>query len=163
MLAQFVLLSCSDYDLSGKANHDGPVREEEDTVPDTDTDVADDSGSPDTDTNVPPDDTAGKGDYPDGKIDVVLIIDVAYSYDCYRVELPTRTHALIEALIDSGADVAISLATYDDYDVDGEWWVAYGGNPYTLEQQLTTDKSRLLSVAGGLEFNWGGDDPGTGY
>ncbi|MFZ5478971.1 MAG: hypothetical protein ACOZNI_19530 [Myxococcota bacterium] len=156
-----VLASCSDYDLSG--NNDDPKggRDPRDSAtPDSDTIV--DSGTTGTggttDTDDPDTDTV-----PDGKIDVVLVIDVAYWYDCYRVELPTRTQELVTALFDSGANVGVSIVTYDDYAVDGEWWVAYGGVPYVLDQQLSTSKDQVNAVAGGLEFNWGGDGPGTGY
>lgn len=160
------LLSCSDYDL-GKRNeepHDRPPLDSNgqvidtssttDTLPGTDSGTVTDPG-PDTDTTP-------QEEPPSGKIDVMLIIDVAYFYDCYHADLPVNTNALVRALFASGADVTIGIATYDDYQVDGEWFAAWGGVPYKLEQQLTTDESRLQTAAGGLELEWGGDGPGTG-
>ncbi len=156
------LFACSDYQLGGKSDRNRPAEETGEHVVDTSVDDTDDSA--DTD-EVPVTDSDGDTsvEFPEGKIDVVLIMDIAYSYDCYRVELASRTSELINALFDSGADVAVSISTYDDYNVEGEWWVAWGGVPYVLEQQLTTDRATALTAAGGLDFNWGGDGPGTGY
>lgn len=159
MLLLLGLVACSDYSLGGKDEHPKP-QEDSDPIP-VDTSVSDTEDSPAETGVVPTDDTAVE--HPAGKIDVVLIMDVAYSYDCYRVELADRTSELINALFDSGADVGISIGTFDDYNVDGEWWVAYGGVPYKLEQQLTTDRATALASASRLEFTWGGDGPGTGY
>lgn len=171
LLPLLALVACSEYDLgSASSEPDKPDRADTDVTPvdtsatvdtSTDTDgdttaVQDDSGGdPDTDTDTPV-------DVPDGKIDVVLLIDVAYIYDCYHANLATNTDALVNALLDSGANVAISIATYDDYQVSGEWYAASGGLPYALLKQVTTDRSALLSVASGLSLDWGGDGPGTG-
>jgi hypothetical protein len=95
-------------------------------------------------------------------MDVMLLIDVAYFYDCYHADLPVNTDALVAALLTSGADVNVGIATYDDYQVEGEWFAAWGGLPYKLEQQLTNDRSRLQTASSGLELEWGGDGPGTG-
>jgi hypothetical protein len=156
-LALALLATCSDYDLSGKGDEpQGGRRPEDTTTPDTDR--PEDSGTTGGGTVTDPGETV-----PEGRVDVVLVIDVAYWYDCYRVELPTRAVELVNALFDSGVDVAVSIVTYDDYNVDGEWWVAYGGVPYTLDLQMTTSREQAVAAAGGLEFNWGGDAPGTGY
>ncbi len=152
------LLSCSDYKLGGKNDH--PPAPEDSDPHHVDTSVSDTDDSPSETGGVP---TGDSGEHPDGRIDVVLIMDVAYSYDCYRVELADRTAELITALFDSGADIAVSIGSYDDYNVEGQWWVAYGGVPFRLEQQLTTDKATALAAAARLEFTWGGDGPGTGY
>lgn len=157
--------SCSDYDLGQTS--DKPGREPEaDTAPvDTDggtttgdTDVHDSGVVTDTDTT-----TDTPTQVPSGKIDVVLLMDIAYIYDCYHADLPLNTNALLDALYASGADVAVSIATYDDYYVSTEWFTATDGKPYILEEQLTTDKSRLVSIANRLDLSWGGDGPGSGY
>lgn len=154
----FALVGCSDYDLQhGKA--EGPKGETTGgtgTTEVVDTSAPEDTDDPDTDTH-PVEGT------PEGKIDVVLLLDLAYSYDCYHPELATNGAALVDALFDSGADVAIAIATYDDYNVDGKWWVAWGGVPYLMTQQLTTDRAALKSDLAAIEMTWGGDGPGTGY
>ncbi|MDP2309508.1 MAG: hypothetical protein Q8P18_26030 [Pseudomonadota bacterium] len=168
----FALAACSEYDL-GNASDDPktPDRRDTDTppvdtstTPDTSTDT--DSGTvvvpDDTGDDTTPPDTDTPVDVPDGKIDVVLLIDVAYIYDCYHADLPANTDALVRALLDSGANVAVSIATYDDYQVSGEWYAASGGLPYALLQQITTDRSGLLAAASRLSLDWGGDGPGTG-
>lgn len=161
------LFACSDYDIQGDEK-DPPAGRRDDTGdPATDTgDVADDTDSADGGDTVG--DSGGGGetgdpDAPSGKIDVVLLVDVAYFYDCYHADLALRTGELITTLFSSGADVAVAIATYDDYQVENEWFAAWDGLPYRLEQQLTTDTSRLQSAASGLELEWGGDGPGSGY
>lgn len=160
-----LLTACTDYALKG--GDDDPRAPRDDTDPDPVVDSAEDTDTtPDTDSGdvtVPPDTGDEVVEPPSGKIDVVLVIDDSYWYDCYRVELPTRTTEIINALFASGANVAVAIATYDDYNVEGEWFAAWGGTPFTLDQQLTTDSARLLAVAAGLEFTWGGDGPGTGF
>ncbi len=162
-VALALLASCTEYDLSGESDDPKGNPREEDTTATTDTDTTVDSGTTGggtvTDTDEPgPDDTT-----PAGRIDIVLVMDVAYWYDCYRVELPERTVELVNALFDSGADLAISIVSYDDYAVDGNWWIAYGGLPYTLNLQMSTSRDQVLAAASALEFTWGGDGPGTGY
>ncbi len=169
LLPLLALAACSDYDL-GKATDEPAERDRPDSdAPPVDTSAATDTAPPgDSGTVVVPDtgeDTDTDPpvvDVPDGKIDVVLIVDEAYVYDCYHADVATHTNDLVAALLDSGANVAIALASFDDYQVSGEWWAATGGLPYTLLQQLTTDRSLLLAAASGLSLEWGGDGPGTG-
>ncbi len=150
-------LSCSDYDLSkGNTAQPVPPTHGNGHDPQTDTSAQVDSGETGgADTQVP--------DVPEGKVDVVLLIDVAYFYDCYHADLALNTAALVDALLDSGADVAIGIASFDDYYVDGEWYTAWAGVPYTFGTQITTDRSRLHAAASSLELEWGGDGPGDGY
>jgi hypothetical protein len=160
------LVACSDYDL-GKADPEPGARGGRDTdVVPVDTSVTTDTApGPDSGTVVVPDDTGDTTpvtDVPDGKIDIVLLIDEAYVYDCYHADLPGSTDALVNALFDSGANVAVAIAIYDDYQVSGEWFAAADGLPYQLKQQITTDRSRLLSAATTLALEWGGDGPGSG-
>ncbi len=159
VVATLLLVSCSDYDLTAEKETTKipPGRQDEH---DPGADSSDDGGSGSDDT--------GGGelpgtDVPEGKIDVVLLIDGAYWYDCYHADLAVNTAALVDALFDSGADVGIAIASFDDYYVDGEWYTAWEGHPYTLNTQLTTDRSRLHSAAAGLSLEWGGDGPGDGY
>lgn len=179
LLPLLAIAACSEYDLGtspdepggkGRPDTDAPVTDT-DTTEDTDTDtdsgtgVIPDSGAPDS--GIPDSGTPDSGDdtpvdVPDGKIDVVLIIDVAYVYDCYHADVAVHTDALVNALFDSGANVAVAIATFDDYQVSGQWFAASGGLPYALLQQLTTDRSRLLSAASALSLEWGGDGPGSG-
>ena len=151
-------IACTDYDLQGGKTHEGRVDDTDEHDPDT---------SSQEDTNpAETGDSAGEetpGEVPDGKVDVVLLIDIAYWYDCYHADLPVVTNDLVNALFGSGADVAVAIATYDDYNVEGEWYNAFSGVPYLLVQQLTTDIPRLQSSTSGLELEWGGDGPGTGF
>lgn len=154
-----LLVGCSDYDLSQGTKPSGnPGGRGDSFAPESDSGaVVDSAETGGRDTGLPAEPV------PEGKVDVVLLIDVAYIYDCYHAELATETAALVEALLDSGADVAIGIASFDDYMVDGEWYTAWGGVPYTLGTQITTDRGRLLAAAGDLSLEWGGDAPGTGY
>lgn len=156
MLALALLVACSDYNLDqGK---DAPGKP---TPTDSGGHPVDTSGSRDTQGG---EDSGGVVQpAPDGRIDVVLLEDVAYFYDCYHADLADHTTALVAALLGSGGDVAVALASFDDYQVSGEWWAADGGVPYTLLQQLTTDESKLDAAAATLSLEWGGDGPGTGY
>jgi hypothetical protein len=95
-------------------------------------------------------------------LDVALVVDVAYVYDCYHADVALHTANVVDALLTSGADVTISISSFDDYQVDGEWYAGSGGKPFTLRQQQTTDASRLTSAASGLSLDWGGDGPGSG-
>lgn len=163
-LSLLLLTACSDYNVNGDNKpakgrnhvdaHDVDTGASQDSVPTDDTDSGSDTVT-DTGTEIEPP--------PKGKIDVVLLIDVAYWYDCYHADLPVESQALISALLGSGANVAISIATFDDYNVDGEWNTALGGLPYIMKQQLTTDAGLLASAASQLELVWGGDGPGTGF
>lgn len=156
-----LVVGCSDYNLDGAPDHAGekPPLEETTTGPSTD------SATTSTDTEdsatgtVPSVDTAA----PEGKIDVVLLIDEAYFYDCYHADLPRRSTELIDLLLGSGADVAIAVATFDDYQVTDAWYAGDNGLPYALTQQLTTDAGRLHNAASGLSLAWGGDWQGSGY
>ena len=151
-------VSCSDYDLAAgndPANLDPKQRDSFDPQSE-DTSIALDSGKDSGEVVIP------GTDVPEGKIDVVLLIDIAYFYDCYHADLALNTTALIEALFVSGADVSVGIASFDDYYVDGEWFTAWGGEPYTFGTQLTDDRGRLASVASSLELAWGGDGPGDG-
>ncbi|MBM4368061.1 MAG: hypothetical protein FJ102_17755 [Deltaproteobacteria bacterium] len=157
-LASALLVACSDYNLAeGNTKEPNQRDSGRDHDPEVDT----------SDTEADPGDSGGgdvpASDVPDGKVDVMLIIDIAYWYDCYRVDLAVDGGALVDALYDSGADVAVGVATYDDYMVDGEWFQAWAGYPYTLPTQLTTDRSRAKNAMTSLEFQWGGDDAGDGY
>ncbi len=160
------VLGCSDYDLT-EGRSDGKGTDPEDsTAPDIDSDtLLEDSADPpvDSGTVTVPDDTSPVQEVPEGKIDVVLLIDVAYVYSCYHAVVGDHASELVGALLSSGADVAVSIASFDDYNVDGEWYVAYGGLPYVLVQQLTTESSLLQSAASTLELKFGGDGPGSGY
>lgn len=154
-----LLAACSDYDLSSEPAVAGDRPGGRDSFqPEVETGGNEDtSGSGTGETGAPGE------PLPDGKVDVVLLVDVAYIYDCYHADIAFETAALVEALLDSGADVAIGISTFDDYMVDGEWYTAWDGGPYTLGTQITTDRSRLLSVASSMSLEWGGDAPGTGY
>lgn len=159
-MALLTLLACTDYHLGGKSEPPGPTEDSGEPVV-VDTHTSDSTPEPVDTGTVPIVDTSTE--HPEGRIDVALVIDTAYFYDCYRVELPAATSELINALFDSGADVAVSIGTYDDYNVSGEWWVATGGVPYLLNLQMTTDRATALATAARLEFQWGGDGPGSGY
>jgi hypothetical protein len=153
-----LLLGCSDYALNNGADKTGVVDSgERDHNPRTDTDGTsvddDDSGS----TTIPDEDV------PEGKVDVVLVVDTAYLYDCYHANLPVESAALVDALFASGADVAIGAVSYDDYYVDDEWYSAWDGYPYVYVQQLTTDAGVAKASLSTLELVWGGDGPGDGY
>ncbi len=166
-LPLFLLAGCSDYNVSGDNKptkgrnqddtHTVDTGASQDSVP---TDTTDSGGDTVTDSGG---DSGTVEEPPKGKIDVVLLIDVAYWYDCYHADLAVEGAALINALMGSGANIAISVATFDDYNVDGQWYTAYGGLPYIMKQQLTTDTGLLLSAVSGLELVWGGDGPGTGF
>jgi len=154
-------LACSDYNLDGTKDHAGrrdpSDREEVDTSAGlTTTEGTDTSTGGGTE---PGRDTAA----PDGRVDVVLLLDRAYWYDCYHADLPLQVGRLVDALFASGADVAVGITTYDDYQVDGQWMAADGGLPYVLVQQLTTDPSRLHTAAAAVTLEWGGDWQGSGY
>jgi hypothetical protein len=150
-------LACSDYVLQGEKDHEGTDLwgEEsgagENTLDSNPKEDPKDSSS----QNMPP--------VPDGKVDVALLIDVAYVYSCYHAELPTRTQELTRALLNSGADVSIAIASFDDYNVDGEIFAKWGGLPYLLEQQLTDDQGLLDAAGGRLSLDWGGDGEGSGF
>jgi len=171
-----LLAGCSDYKLNsgGPANQVGPDGGA----------AAGDGGAGDgggDSGSQPPDDeqgdggggssTDGGGDggtdggaVSDGrKIDVVILVDTAYWYDCYHPDLAAEVDGLVDALLDSGHDAAVAIATYDDYNVAGQWWAADGGLPYVLLQQLTTDRVRLHAASATLAMVWGGDGPGSGY
>ena len=158
-LVPVLLFACSDYDLAAGQSQPGGHPDGRDTFsPNGETSETADSGETGRkDTAIPSE------PIPEGKVDVALVIDVAYFYDCYHADLAVNTAALVEALLDSGADVAIGISSFDDYAVDGEWFSAWGGVPYTLGTQVTTDRSRLLAVARGLSLEWGGDGAGSGY
>jgi hypothetical protein len=154
-----VFAACSDYDLAEGNSPAGRRPGGSDTfLPDAEIGAIGDSA----DTSRGDTDLPGEP-VPEGKIDVVLRIDIAYFYDCYHADLALNATALVDALFDSGADVAVGIATFDDYNVDGEWYTAWGGEPYTFISQLSTDRSRALAAAGRLSLEWGGDGPGTGY
>lgn len=160
------LFACSDYDLGQKGGEPGARDPRDSGAPDTDQDTLEDT-DPGTETGggTIPDDTDDTDipvEVPDGRIDVVLIIDEAYVYDCYHAEIGPRSYEVASALIGSGANVAVAIASYDDYQVSGEWYAASDGVPYRLEQQLTTDLTLLQAASNGLELEWGGDGPGSG-
>ena len=157
LLAVALVSGCSDYGLNrGNSGPDGKQHDPEEQDPPTETAVDSAPLAETGDTVVPAEGV------PEGRIDVVLIEDVAYFYDCYHADLAGETDALIDALFDSGADVAMSIASYDDYQVDGEWFASTNGLPYVLEEQITTDESLLHTAAAGLSLEWGGDGPGSG-
>lgn len=162
-----LLLSCSDYKLSGdpKGNADDGGRPE-DGGGESDGGGGDSGWTPtDPETG---DGGAGDGGAGDGgasakMIDVVVIVDVAYSYSCYHPDVDLRVQQLAEELWATGHDVAMAVATYDDYAVSGTWWARTGGTPYTLVQQMTTDIERVRTTASTLSMEWGGDGPGSAY
>lgn len=162
-LVAIVAFGCSDYELTqgtdktGQQDSGGRDFNPRDDTDDTQLDDTD-SGKVDN-----PDTGEQNGDVPAGKIDVALVIDIAYLYDCYRANLPVVTAALVDALFDSGADVAIGAVSYDDYFVDDEWYTAWEGYPYTMVQQLTTDRATAKASMNTLELEWGGDDQGDGH
>jgi hypothetical protein len=96
-------------------------------------------------------------------VDVVIIVDVAYSYDCYHPELDTKVPELIDLLFEMDADVNVALGTYDDYTMDGEWWASWDGTPFTMLHQMSSDKEGLKYHAATLEMIYGGDDKGSAY
>ncbi len=151
------ILACSDYGFQEETPREGGKHDDSGYEPQQDTDDTEEDPRDTADTEIPDDEV------PDDKVDVMLIIDIAYWYDCYRVDLNVDGGQLVDALFDSGADVAVGVATYDDYMVDGEWFQAWAGYPYTLPTQLTTDRSRAKNAMTSLEFQWGGDDAGDGY
>lgn len=155
-----LLCACSDYNLgSGEKANPHPDRTGDsadigtsDTSPADSGGTAQDSGNVTTDTSPPA-----------GQFDFIFILDVAYNYDCYHPELQTKIPELIDAIEATGVDAAYAIATYDDYNVDGEWYTAWGGTPYTILTQLTTDAARAKGVMAGIEMQWGGDAPGSGF
>lgn len=155
------LAACSEYDLQGNQDDPRPGRRDPpDASPDTA--VADDTSTPpDSGEVVIPDDT---GTPPSGQFDIVMLLDIAYIYDCYHADIALRGQEFVEGMFATGADVAFAVGTYDDYVLDDVWGgsTADGGNPYELEQQLTTDKSAILSVIGAQVLRYGGDYPGSG-
>lgn len=154
-----LLVACSDYNLDGAEDHVGRKPGRGDTAPLVTTDSA-------TTPTSSEDSATGTvtGTVPTGPpVDVVLLVDEAYFYDCYHADLPLRTAELVDLLFASGRDVAVAIATFDDYQVSGEWYAADGGLPYVLVQQLTTDPARLHTSASTLSLGWGGDWQGSGY
>ncbi len=157
MISLLLLLSCSDYKLSG--GNDNPPGGDGGRP---DGGAAEDGGGGDSGW-LPPTEETGDGGGETLKIDVLVIVDVAYSYDCYHPDVDLRVRQLAEELWATGHDVAMAVATYDDYAMSGKWWARTGGKPYTLVQQMTTNKARVESTAAGLAMEWGGDGPGSAY
>lgn len=151
------LLACSDYNIDNTPEKSGEPEDTERHRPDTES--GEDSARPETGEATVP----GDSDAPDGKLDVVLIVDVAYGYSCYHADLGVRGQELIDALFDSGANVAVAVAHYDDYQVNGEWYANTGGKPYVLDQQLTDDRGAAKSAIAGLSAHFGGDWEGSGF
>lgn len=165
LLLPALWLSCSDYKLNGGAGGNTGGDGGAPGGGDGGAATGDDTGWRPTD-----DEPGGDGGASDGgtpvearKIDVVVLVDTAYWYDCYHPEIDVRVAELAEALMATGHDVGFAVATFDDYNQPGEWWAADGGRPYTLVQQLTTDLTAIRSSTASLEMVWGGDGPGTGY
>ena len=153
-----LICACSDYELANGTDKTTPVdTNDQDYNPKGDTSDTTVGGNDSSSTDLPDEDV------PEGKIDVVLVMDTAYLYDCYHANLPANTGALVDALLGSGADVAIGAVTYDDYYVDGEWYTAWEGYPYVFVQQLTTDAATAKASMSSLEIVWGGDGPGDGH
>lgn len=160
-LVAVAAFACSDYELTQGTDKTGQQDSGgRDFNPRDDTD---DTQVDDTDSGAVDNPDTAEDDVPDGKIDVALVIDIAYLYDCYHANLQVQTAALIDSLFDSGADVAIGAVTYDDYFVDNEWYTAWEGYPYTMVQQLTTDRATAKTSMSTLELEWGGDDQGDGH
>ncbi len=163
LIPALLALACSDYNLGtdekGNARPDRPGDSAEtstgDTAPGESDGTSTDSGntSGDTEDSAPP----------AGQFDFVFLLDVAYNYDCYHPDLQTKIPALIDAIEATGVDAAYAIATYDDYNVDGEWYSAWGGHPYTVLTQLTTDAARAKAVMAGVEMTWGGDAAGSAF
>lgn len=163
LLPALLLLSCSDYKLSGdpKGNPGDGGAGQDGGAPG---DGGGDSGWTPTDPETESDGGSGDGGAAEvKKIDVVVIVDIAYSYDCYHPDVDLRVRQLAEELWATGHDVAMAVATYDDYMVSGTWYARTGGKPYTLVQQMTTDISLINTAAAGLSMEWGGDGPGSAY
>jgi hypothetical protein len=162
LLALVVVTACSEYDLRGSPDDARPGRRQpEANTPDTAT-ANDTSSPPDSaDTDIP----ADTGEAPSGQFDIVMLLDVAYIYDCYHADIAVQGGEFIRRMFASGADVAFAIASYDDYTIDGDWFeetTADGGNPYELLQQLTTDEGKLQAVIAAQKIEYGGDWMGSG-
>lgn len=158
LLPALQLAACTEYDIKRTPGPEGAA--------DSDTPRDSGRGSEDGGGEGEGEDSAsdvGEGLDIGAPVDVVLLVDIAYWYDCYHPDLAINAPALINALFDTGEDVAVAIATYDDYNVDGEWWGAYGGRPYDLLQQMTTSRTTAAAAAATLEMEWGGDGPGSAY
>jgi hypothetical protein len=159
LVALATLGACTEYNLAnegddakGSRDRDSGFNPDGDTS-DVDHQGRDSGGAIDTDDQ----------EVPKGKIDVVLLEDIAYSYSCYHADMPNKNAAYIDALFDSGADVAVGVATFDDYYNGVDWWTAWAGQPYTFVQQLTTDRATAKAAIAGMEEEFGGDSPSSAY
>ena len=94
------------------------------------------------------------------KLDVYLLLDVAYNYSCYHPELDRFIDEIIDALYEKFDNVAVGFGVYDDYR-EGDW--ATVGMPYEMRHAVSTDYDSVKEAASRLRMEYGGSDEGTAY
>jgi hypothetical protein len=94
------------------------------------------------------------------KVDVYLLLDVAYNYSCYHPDLDRFIDEVIDALYEHFGDVAVGFGVYDDYRVGG--WATVNG-PYEMRHAISTNHDSVKDAADRLQMEYGGSDEGTAY
>ncbi len=94
------------------------------------------------------------------KVDVYLLLDVAYNYSCYHPDLGRFIDEIIDALYEHFGDVAVGFGVYDDYRVGG--WARVNG-PYEMRHAVSTNHDSVKDAAERLQMEYGGSDEGTAY
>lgn len=97
------------------------------------------------------------------ELDVVLLFDVAWSDTWYHPDPSALVKDLADAMFAKNSDlrsIAMSVATYDDYEVTG--WASDVGAPYALRLPMSTSRKAVKSAAIGLSMWGGGDARGSG-
>ncbi len=94
------------------------------------------------------------------QLDVFVIIDTAYSYSCYRPNLPTAMTTLAREIFAHFDNVAVGFGTFDDYAA----YASTTGNPFQLVHQISTDSTSVIASANGLSaMVYGGDAEGSAW
>ena len=94
------------------------------------------------------------------QLDVFILIDTAYSYSCYRPNLPTAMSNLAREIYAHFDNVAVGFGTFDDYAA----YASATGTPFTLVHQVSTDETSVVASATGLSsMVYGGDAEGSVY
>ncbi len=94
------------------------------------------------------------------KVDVYLLLDVAYNYSCYHPELDRFIDDIIDELYAHFGDVAVGFGVYDDYNYDG--WATVG-KAYEMRHAVSTDHDSVKEAAHRLQMEYGGTDEGSTY
>ncbi|HCH65200.1 MAG: hypothetical protein CL927_15845 [Deltaproteobacteria bacterium] len=94
------------------------------------------------------------------KVDVYLLLDVAYNYSCYHPELDRFIDDIIDELYATFGDVAVGFGVYDDYRVSG--WATVNG-PYEMRHAISTNHDSVKAAADRLRMEFGGSDEGSAY